>query len=105
LKDPIAGAEALAALSELLRTGEEPTPEAVALAEVAERESQRLRTELAEERRQLAEYFSERLEKAEDPADKAAIAAAVIALAPPSPETQAVIEEARNILESEPESP
>jgi serine/threonine protein kinase len=105
LKDPIAGAEALAALSALLRTGEEPTPEAVALAEVAERESQRLRTELAGERRQLAEYFSERLEKAEDPAEKAAIAAAVVALAPPSPETQAVIEEAQKILEGEPESP
>ena len=105
LKDPVAGAEAFAALGKLLRTGAEPSPEDVTFAEVAEREAERLRSELADERSELAEYFSERLAKVDNAADKAAIAAAVIALAPPSPETQKVIEEAQQILEGEPESP
>ncbi len=105
LRDPIAGAEAFSALSKLLRSGDEPADESVALAEVAQREADRLRNELAEERRELAEYFRERLAKADGSEDRVAVAAAVIALAPPSPETEAVIEQARRILEAEPESP
>ncbi len=100
LKDPLAGAEAFTALGKLLRSGDEPTPEAVALAEVAEREAERLRTESSDERRKLAEYFGERLAKADGSEERAAVAAAVIALAPPSPETEAVIEESRAILSS-----
>lgn len=96
--DPVAGAEALAALSRLLRAGADPSPEALALAEVADRDAKRLRTELPQQRSDLAAYLAQQLAAAESDEDRAAIAAAVIALAPPSPETEAVIDQARAIL-------
>lgn len=96
--EPDAGAEAFASVSRLLRAGEKPSDEELALAEVADREANRLRTEASAERRELAAYFAERLDGVEGD-DLTAIAAAVIALAPVSPETEAVIERARSILD------
>jgi hypothetical protein len=101
-KDPLAGAEALVALSRLLRAGADPSPEAVALAEMADRDAERLRTELSQERRDLAAYFARQLAAAQNAEDKAAVASAVIALAPPSPETREVIEQSRSILAAQP---
>lgn len=101
-EDPTAAAELFDSLAELIRVGDDSTKQ-IELSLLARGEASRLRRAALEERKELAEFCSKKLEAAERlPASRRetrqAIAEAVIALLPPSEETRETLATAEAML-------
>lgn len=101
-EDPAAAADLFDALAELIRIGDDSTKQ-IELSLLARGEANRLRRAAREEREQLAEFCGKKLTAANELPEsrretREAIAQAVVALLPPSDETNEVLAAAEAIL-------
>ncbi|QDT68043.1 Serine/threonine-protein kinase PknB [Planctomycetes bacterium MalM25] len=101
-EDPAAAADLFDALAELIRIGDDSTKQ-IELSLLARGEANRLRRAAREERKQLAEFCGKKLTAAKGLPEsrletRQAIAQAVVALLPPSDETDEVLAAAEAIL-------